>query len=248
MFTGDILLILVPAVLGASILQAATGIGYGVIAGPVFLVMLNGGQAFQISAIHNLLIALLLAPFVCRKIDRSLLGILIVGSCIGIPAGFFLQLVVGVVFLKLFSAGVIGLVAANLGLTMWMARVREQTVGTRTPERLVIGVLSGFMGGMLAMPGPVASAWMSLRGWGKDAIRATILVFFVFAYGTTLVLHVIFSVISQATWTLSIVLGPVVVLGIVIGNAISHLVSEAVFRIVLLGVLVSTIVSLLTSI
>ncbi len=55
-------LILNVAVFGAAALQSATGIGFGVIAGPVLLIALNSGSAIQISIILNLLIASILAP------------------------------------------------------------------------------------------------------------------------------------------------------------------------------------------
>ncbi len=55
-------LVLNVAVFGASALQSATGIGFGVIAGPVLLVALNDGSAIQISIVLNLLIAAFLAP------------------------------------------------------------------------------------------------------------------------------------------------------------------------------------------
>lgn len=240
-------LILVSAVLGASILQAATGIGYGVIAGPIFLVLLNGSQAFQISTAHNLLIALVLLPFVFAKLDRSVLRYLILGSCIGIPAGFLLQFVVSITFLKLFSAAIVGLIAASLGASIATSTGRKVSKKTNPWEPMLIGTIAGFMGGTLAMPGPATSTWMSVRGWNKDAVRSTVLAFFVFAYGVNAILHAIFSDISQATLELSLTLSPVVVVGIVFGNTISKFVSEVVFKIILLVVLISTVLGLLTS-
>ena len=76
-------LILGIAVFAASALQSATGIGFGVIAGPILLVILNDGSAIQISVVLNLLIALLLAPSLVRKSDRRLLKSLLIGLVIG---------------------------------------------------------------------------------------------------------------------------------------------------------------------
>ena len=60
------------AVLVASALQSATGIGFGVIAGPILLIVLNDGSAIQISIALNLLIAVFCHRS-CGKtsIDRS---------------------------------------------------------------------------------------------------------------------------------------------------------------------------------
>ena len=61
------------------------------IAGPILLVVLNGNEAFQISTVHNFLIALMLTPFVFRGSDRFALRCLLIGSAFGIPAGFIIQ-------------------------------------------------------------------------------------------------------------------------------------------------------------
>ena len=48
------IVVLMVAVFGASALQSATGIGFGVIAGPILLILLNDGSAIQISIVLNL--------------------------------------------------------------------------------------------------------------------------------------------------------------------------------------------------
>ncbi len=245
-FDGIFLTLFLP-VLVASILQAATGIGYGVIAGPIFLVVLNGSHAFQVSIVHNLLIALLLFPVVYRAFDKTVLTYLVLGSCFGIPAGFLLQLFVGVAFLKLFCMAIIAITVGALVFKILNSAKQNFEDNVRSTEQLFIGSLAGFMTGVLAMPGPVASAWMSIRGSEKKAIRATVLSFFIFAYGSSLILQILFSGISQATQILSLTLAPVVVIGIFAGNALSRHISEVVFRIILLVVLISTIVVLLVS-
>lgn len=248
MLTTGSLGLLAVAVFGASMLQAATGIGYGVIAGPIFLIVLNGSEAFQISTAHNFLIAVMLMPAVFRSIDRRALKPLLLGSAIGIPAGFLLQAAVSVVVLKLVCAAAVAGVALALVLKMVRPGNGHAASGPGRSETAVIGALAGSMGGMLAMPGPLASTWMSIRGWQKSAIRATILAFFVFTYGAGMVLHLIFSDIASQTITLSALLAPAAILGIFAGDRVSSLVSEAAFRAVLLVVLTCTVASLVVSI
>ena len=80
-------LVLGLTIFSAAALQSATGIGFGVIAGPVLLVVLNDNSAIQISIILNLLIALLLAPSLRQKADRRLLAQLLIGLAVGSPLG-----------------------------------------------------------------------------------------------------------------------------------------------------------------
>lgn len=241
-------LVLLVAVFGASLLQAATGIGYGVVAGPILLVALNGSEAFQISTMHNLLIALLLAPFVARNRDPIALRYLLLGGLLGIPSGFLLQKAVDVAILKLASIVVVGFVTAVL-----ISDVRRKPTRAAHPkpigrEAYAIGIAAGVMSGMLAMPGPLASTWMAVRGWRKSEIRATTLSYFVFAYGTGAALYAAFSGFSPQTLRLTALLAPAVVLGIVAGSSMSRHLSDRLFRQVLLGVLAATIASLTVSV
>ncbi len=96
-------LILNVAVFGAAVLQSATGIGFGVIAGPVLLIALNSGSAVQISIILNLLIASILAPSLWRQADRQLLARLLIGLAIGSPVGLLIFLNMDIVALKAFA-------------------------------------------------------------------------------------------------------------------------------------------------
>ncbi len=248
MLIDSTFLILVPAVFGASMLQAATGIGYGVIAGPIFLIVLNGSQAFQISTAHNLLIALMLAPVVYSKFDKRVLKFLVLGSCLSIPAGFLVLQLASIVFLKLFSAAIVAFTAGVLAINMVQLKLRRVNVDIVQSEQFAVGLIAGFMAGILAMPGPIASTWMSVRGWNKETVRSTILMFFIFAYGTTAIFYMTFSEVSSTTISLSLILGPVVVLGTLVGNLLSRYLSEVVFRNVLLVVLVLTVASLIISI
>lgn len=238
------LILLGSAVFGASCLQSATGIGYGVIAGPIFLVVLNGIEAFQISTIHNFCIALILLPMFWGQINRKLLCGLVVGSFGGIPFGFYLQTTVDIVLLKIAASLMVGFVTAVL---IWDIRTATPWSGVTKKtlfENIGIGSLSGLMGGMLAMPGPLAATWMSIRGVKKGEVRATVLAFFIFAYGANIMLYASVTGFSAGVLSLSLWLLPPLVLGIVAGNGLSNRYSEQTFRYMLLLILILTMVLL----
>lgn len=239
-----ILIILAFAVVSASCLQSATGIGYGVIAGPFFLITLNGVEAFQVSTIHNFWIALILLPSLWRQWNHNTLRSLIPASFLGILTGFFLQASVNVLFLKIAATCMLLYVSTALIRDMRCKTIRSSIKKAPQIEIISIGALTGIMGGMLAMPGPLAATWMSLRGTYKEEVRATILAFFVFAFGLNLILYactVGFSadIIKLSLW----MLGPIVV-GIIAGNRLASRLSEITFRFVLLIVLLLTMLVL----
>ncbi len=231
------------AIFGASALQAATGIGFGVIAGPVLLIALNDGSAIQISVLLNLMIALLMAPSLRRKTDWRLLKSLLIGLAIGSPMGLLIYLWMDIALLKLF-AGLV--VLFTLFLVLRGERAAPSLKGDIAGrfEQVSIGVIAGLMGGSLAMPGPVPAAWMSARGFDKDTIRATILVMFVVAYTIALLLQFALSDISTDTLILTAMLAPPTLAGVFMGHILSSRISEATFRWLLTTILAFTTIFL----
>jgi uncharacterized membrane protein YfcA len=234
------------AALAAAALQSATGIGFGIIAGPILLVVLNDGSAIQVSILLNLLIAGLLTPTLWRSVDRALLMQLVVGLVAGTPVGVLLFLAMDIVLLKLAAA-----VAVMLTLVLAVRNHRrsgERTLSaTGKSERRSIGAIGGLMGGSLGIPGPVPAAWMSANGYGKDAIRATILAMFVVAYTLSLGLQLGMVGIDAETFYLAMKLAPATLFGIFAGRVLNRHLTEETFRKILWAVLSGTVILLLAT-
>ena len=110
-----------------------------------------------------------------------------------------------------------------------------------------MGLIAGLMGGSLAMPGPVPAAWMSARGFGKDTIRATLLVMFVVAYSIALALQLIFSDVTSDTLKITANLALPTIAGLPLGHILAARVSESSFRWLLISMLAFTALFLLAS-
>jgi uncharacterized membrane protein YfcA len=243
---GQELVVLIFAVFGASALQSATGVGFGVVAGPLLLIVLNDGAAIQVSVALNLLIAVILAPSLWRLSDKKLLRDLLLGLAVGSPIGLLIFLYTDIAMLKVFAGAV---VLFTLLLLLRGNRVESESVSASAGqlEKVAVGFVAGMMGGTLAMPGPVPAAWMSARRFDKDTIRATILVMFVVAYSFALLLQLSLAEISANTVRLTAALVPPTVAGIVVGKFLSNRISEAMFRRLLVTVLALTVVFLLVT-
>ncbi len=239
-------LILNVAVFGAAALQSATGIGFGVIAGPVLLIALNSGSAVQISIILNLLIASILAPSLWRQADRQLLARLLIGLAIGSPVGLLIFLNMDIVVLKAF-AGLTVAYTLFLILRNNRASSHAPTLAAKSTEQISIGALAGIMGASLAMPGPIPAAWMSARGFSRETIRATILVMFIFAYVVALALQFGLAGIGADTMRLSATLAPSTIVGILVGRLLVSRVTEQTFHYLLVIILASTAIILFST-
>jgi len=125
--------------------------------------MLNGIAALQISTLHNLAIALILAPLLRAHIDRSILRGLIGGSVLGIIAGFALQTAVSTTALKIAATVMVGFVTLLLLREMFSGQKNDAKQDVTRVEIVGVGTAAGLMGGMLAMPSPLAATWMSVR-------------------------------------------------------------------------------------
>ena len=239
----DFLGLLGVSVFFAACLQSATGIGYGVIAGPLFLVILNDNEAFQLSTIHNLAIALFLAPYVWKDINRTVLRNFLLGGSFGLLIGFTIYLWSSVSQLKFAAILMVTFVTIIL-LYETVFGLHNRKKKTAYLETTFAGTLAGIMGGMLAMPGPIAAAWMSINGLTKKEIRATVLTFFIFAYGANAAMYTTITGLSSKILLLSLTLLPQMLFGILVGTLLSKILNERTFRFVLLGVLICTICTL----
>ncbi len=231
------------AVLAAALLQAATGIGFGVIAGPIILMAMNSGAAVQVTILLSLLIAVVLAPSLYRQVHKKTLGRLLIGTLIGLPLGILVFLHVSLPVLMLLAAlAVLFMALSASGLLN--VTLRQGETGRGEAQNLAIGVLSGVMSASLAMPGPVAAARLSKLALPKETIRATILVMFVFSYGAAFAFQVALVGFSQPAWSLATSLLPATLVGVLVGRLLVARISERVFRGLIVALLAATSVSL----
>ena len=234
------------AVITAAALQSATGIGFGVIAGPILLIVLNDGSAIHVSIMLNLLIAVLVAPSLRHHASMPTLKNLVIGIAVGSPIGLLVFLSISTALLKAF-AGLAVLLTLYFTFQRNDVRAAENDSLPANTESVGIGIVAGIMGACLAIPGPIPAAWMSARRFDKDAIRATILSMFIFAYAIALGLQVALAGIEFATIRFTAFLLPATIFGMVIGKLVSRRISTEVFRRILTTILALTAAMLFLS-
>ena len=223
----------------AAFFQAVTGIGFGMLAGPVILVVMDDPQAVIVSTLMSWLIALGLLPMVWRGTDRAMLLRLGAGAAIGIVPGLGLLAISGIAGLKLLAGVVIGLLTA-LMLFGAPGMGRRGLAGD-----LIFGGLGGIFGGCLAMPGPTAALRLGGLGYPKAVVRATMVSFFVVVWPLVFAGQWATIGLSAETAANALALVPATLGGLLVGNWTAGRVSERVFRRMVIFFLIATSASML---
>ncbi len=231
------------AVFSASLLQAATGIGFGVIAGPILLLSLNNSSAIQVSILLSLIIAVVLTPSIFKYFDRAVLKLFVYGSVLGIPLGIVVFLGIDLQMLKTLA----GIAVAFMALSsagLFQPRGGRSNDGYGKREATGIGIVSGAMSSSLGMPGPVPATWMITRKFRKQVIRATILILFVPSYLAALGVQMAGPGLGGDVVWWSLTLLPATLAGVFAGKLLEPRISELVFRRIVTLVLTCTAISL----
>ena len=228
----------------SALIQSATGFGFAIFAIPIFLVVLNSLAAVQIIAVANFALSVVLLPWLWKHAPKKPLLILVAGSTIGFPIGLWLFLNSDVMIAKLVAGAIITFMAVFLAIREFRNNGDNEQNDARfdfnspmTMSGLAVGVISGILGGALAMPGPAVMIYFISLGVAKVEARSLTLTLFAYSYGVIVLLHAFLGGMTQATWVLSLQLLPFVFLGAWSGSIVSRKLSEGGFKIAVLLIL-----------
>lgn len=256
---------LYPAVLVAALLQSATGVGFGLIAGPFLLLALAPHEALVVASALGLLIAVAVAPLLARHAERNDLRLLALGALAGLAPGTLAFVYADAQLLK---GGAALLIVVMLHSLLRQRRAQHtadtdtdtDTAGQAAPvpapgagraDRLAgfgAGLSAGALGVCLSMPGPGPAAYLLRLERGKHTIRATILTFFVLAFGAALPLQLAFGEFDPGRLrALLLRLTPLTLVGLLLGQLLTRFIAERAFRWLLIALLGATLANLLGS-
>ncbi len=233
-------------VFAAAFLQSATGIGFGIIAGPVILILIDSHAAVQVTMGLSLVVSLVLAPTLIAHVDRRMLKRLSIGTVIGLPLGMLVFWLVSLPVLKFLAMLVVAFMA-------WIVSRSPQNStqtpsGSRTAVDLGVGVVSGAMSTALAMPGPAAAARLTSLALPKLSVRATVLLLMVISYFGALVVQAGLIGIERQTIETAAWMLPAALVGTFFGRLFVSRIDEALFRQIITVVLIVTAFGLLVDV
>ncbi len=230
-------------VCAGTVLQVATGVGLGLLAGPVLILSLQSETAIFVAIILNLIVSVVLLPQERGEISWPPLRLLLVGTLVGVPLGWLVLQQIEATTLKLFTGVVVLAAAVQLFLlSRQAAGGGGKAVRLRT---LVGGGFSGFMSGCLAIPGPVAMWTLLQRNIAPSQVRATLRAMFVFSYSAAFLVHFGLGGETATGWSTVAALVPALAVGVALGVFVKRHVRETSLYIALRLILLAMGLSLL---
>lgn len=235
-------LLLAAGVFLASTLQSASGIGFGVVAGPLIMMTMNSPAAVQVSILLSFVIAVLLAPGSLRGVERPLLRRLVIGTLLGAPVGAAAFYWLDLRALKLLAAGITTFNAlAMLGWLPWRSTASDAR------QQTAVGFVSGALSAGLAMPGPAVAAHLGRTARRKEAVRSATLALFLWSYPIAYLAQALTVAPSRPALDMTLRLLPACLLGVPAGVWLARRISETLFRRLGISVMVVTAAALVAS-
>lgn len=218
------------AVLVAATAQYTAGFGFALLGVPLMALAIDTRAAVVIAVWLGLVTSTVQAVEGRRVIDRPVARRLVSGSLIGIPLG-------STVFVLVPERALTAVLGVSvLVATLLLARGVELASPRRGPE-WAAGIVSGALASSLSTNGPPLVAVLQARRYPIAVFRATINTVFAVANVLTLVAFVLTDELRlEQTWW-SLVLLPLVGVGLVIGSRLRRHIDEGSARRLVLGLL-----------
>jgi uncharacterized protein len=223
----------------ASVLQAASGFGFAVMAAPLFLLFVAPGSAIQLVIIVTAVLSAAVLPGLGQAVARGLLLRLLVGSLAGLPLGLLAFRAAD----PRLARAVIGATILIFAVALALARRRRDAAPRleQTAARdLAAGAVSGATTALIGMSGPPVLIYLLLAGAAPRTVRATLLAFFALCYAATLLSHVAAIGVPGPTWRIAASLVPFALLGGAAGRPLGDRLGEKAFAALALALLAAT--------
>ncbi len=242
----------------ASVLQAATGFGFSIMATPFLLLVFDSRECVQISIILSFVVSLLLIRKIIKDVDKGLLCRLIIGSVVGVPLGAFFYKFVNLDMLKVTVSIVILIVTLILMKRSFKinpkpkledssdnspvnqdATAIEGTIILKKTQ-FFVGLCAGLFTTSIGMPGVPLILYYNAMNTKKEEVRSTTLAFFIFVYIISLATQLLTVKTNLDIVASSLALIPVVAGGVFVGNILFDKINQITFQRIAYGILLFT--------
>lgn len=233
-------------VLGACIagfVQGLSGFGFGMVAMAVWAWSVDPVLVGPMVVFGSLVGQLVSLNTIKRNIRIDTLAPFIVGGVLGVPLGVFILKYIDLITFRT-AVGIV--LISYCSFMLISARLPIITKGGRIADGS-IGFVSGIMGGIGGLVGPVLILWCTLRGWGKDMQRAVFQPFFLVMHVLTLAVYTANGLITAEVIKMFAFLVPAMLIPAWHGARVYKRLNDDGFRRLILGFLLLSGIALLSS-
>ena len=240
----------VAALVGASV-QRTTGFGFGFIAGAGMLSVFNPIVAVVYTTIANVFLSGVSAWQLRQDINYRVTWLLVIWLGVGTIAGLA---VIGIALRWWLQslALVVTFWSIYQGVSAMRARHRKslgaeaaEPPSASWPSASVPGILAGFLGTCLAIPGPPVIGYLMRLGMSPSVVRATLLAFFSLSSLSRLIVFPFLFAMPTFNVVVLTLIVTATIIGTVFGVILSRIVPENWFAYINLSALTGSAIVLL---
>ena len=239
----SLILVVVAGAAMAGFVQGLTGFGFSLTAMSLWAWTLEPQLAAALAVFGGLTGQLLSAFTVRRGFNAYALLPFVLGGLAGIPLGIHVLPRVDVPMFKSMLGVLLIVVCPLMAIAPRLPRI---THGGRLADTAA-GAAGGVMAGLGGFSGVVPTLWCQLRGWDKDAQRATIQNFNLAMLVVTFTTYCVTGIVKPAMLPLLAVVVPSLLVPSLLGARLYIGISETAFRQIVLGLLTASGLAMVAS-
>ncbi|GAA2000051.1 sulfite exporter TauE/SafE family protein [Brevibacterium samyangense] len=228
MIVPVVLVLVLASVLIGALLQRTTGMGFGLVAGPFLVLLLDPIAGVVLVNMCGAVSAAIILVRVRREVRWKRMLVLSAGSLLGILPGAWLAVRAEASVLYLVVGGLI-----VLGLTVSLLGSRYAPPMAPSPVKSVaFGTASGFMAGAAGVGGPAISAYALMTRWEQRTFAATLQPYFVVNSLAAIAAKLLFdrAAVPHLPWQMWVGILVAMLLGQVLGDVLAKKVEVSTAR------------------
>ena len=218
-------------VLFSSFIQSITGFGFAVVGTPLLLFFMEPKQVVSLMVFGALILNLMVIYKTRGKSDPKVIWPMFIASLIGIVPGVYILKVVDASNLKL-CIGILILLVSLFMASNYVMTIKREKLAT-----VLVGIVSGFMGGATSLSGPPVALFLMNQQQDKEAFRANLVRYFCLGNIATLLVMYFMETMELGVLRQGLYAIPGVLLGVWVGEKAFARVSPKLFKWITLGVI-----------
>ena len=211
-------------ILFSSFIQSITGFGFAVVGTPLLLFFMEPRQVVSLVVFGALFQNLIMTYKTRGMSDPKVIWPLFVASLLGIIPGVYILKIIDPSYLKLYI-GIVILLVSFFMASNYIVTIKHEKLAT-----ILVGIVSGFMGGSTSLSGPPVALFLINQQQDKVAFRANLVRFFCLGnIATLIVMYYMGTVDTGILKQLKYVI-PGILVGVWFGEKAFSKVSPIIFK------------------